>query len=1062
MNRKFTPILLAVMASVSSVSMSVMAENVARKSFSFPGLENRAASDIVKRGMHAAAESETRMTAARKSVEENVVTLLDIHPTKEEFDAATVISANTDANTLEYYYAETSGGKVYDWPIFYENKKYGSDKAVAADEWFIVPFTVEDATMLCRFSVWSRRGVDYTPEAFDVFVGNAPTAEGMTMQVLDEPIIIGGQSSEFSEYSCTFGVDAPGTYYLGLHVKSGVEGWRIMFRDLLITASPDYKATPKAPVIESVVPDGGGALQATVMFTYPDKAVNGQALVEDVTVKAESAVDSQTLTGAPGSRATVTLKCNNGENVLSLTSYVGESAGATARTRVVCGIDVPVDPVVKVTESADNMSMMLSWEPVSEGANGGIVVPADVKYNVYRYMTVSDEGGTQADWVMIAEGLSDTEYLFRATEQAQQSYTLSVSAWNSVGESVGEPCSLGEGRLGNLYGLPCAEDFSTGTVACSGYMVDEMNGDVTWQFAMSSLLLPSAGDVGALIAVSGTAQETIGAISLPKMKCGDGAVQASFKVFVDRMTAHTDVVVIGQDGTESTIGTIVPGDAEGWQMFRFNVPSALSAQPWCYVALRPHFVSASGHFILSGFEVRSMLPTDVKVDKLSVSRVRVGGKADVSFTVTNYGSNIIENPEVDAAVYLNGEHLFDMEHAALPATLQSGESVEVKAGFGIDTRDYENEVMEARVAVLNSDDDMDNNTAALRFRIYPSPDPVVGDLTGHENAGKDGVVLSWSNPVEEVVNDSFEFLEHGDYGSRLGAWLNVDFDRKNNWGVDDQNAAFPAPGVPKAFQVINSQMLGSRGYNAHSGEQYLIAFSAQEAQSDDWLISEELDGSQGISFWLGTLTGEFEETLEVMASSTDRELDSFSVVNTVRKQTYGWEWYHFDLPEDTKYVAFHYVSNDKFCVMLDDVCYTPAENAYSLTGFNIYRNGELIKPVHDGMEFEDIHEGYGTNVYHVSVSAVHEGAEQEFAKSNSFSLNLAGIESVDGVSGTVTGDKGRIIISGFRVTAPVAVCDTAGRTYAAGTLSDGSLVVTVPAGVYLLRIDGVVYKVSVR
>ena len=113
------------------------------------------------------------------------------------------------------------------------------------------------------------------------------------------------------------------------------------------------------------------------------------------------------------------------------------------------------------------------------------------------------------------------------------------------------------------------------------------------------------------------------------------------------------------------------------------------------------------------------------------------------------------------------------------------------------------------------------------------------------------------------------------------------------------------------------------GIQQPSGDQFLMVFCPEGGQADDWLVSPEVKGGSEVKFFMTSLATQYEETLRVMVSTTDDELDSFKPLETFVTKAAGWNLYEVKLPEDAKHFALHYVSNDKFGLCIDDIVYSP-------------------------------------------------------------------------------------------------------------------------------------------
>lgn len=919
-----------------------------------------------------------------------------MHPTEQEFAQCTIVDANADGSTFEYYYAENNGN-VFDWPIYYVNNNTNLD----ADDWIFTPaIALGQTDCLYEVAIDVRSGATGMPEAFEVAVATAPNPAAVLSTAIDESSVL---NLEFETYTGRFGVPSTGNYYVGIHCKSPKSrSWRIMMRDLRVSLTDATALAPAAPSVLDVVPDQKGGLAASVTFRFPELSVNGRKLDSStlLTVKAESPAETLTLTGKPGEEKSAVIKAVNGRNVITLTSSSAAGTGGMVKAEVTCGFDMPTDPVVTKSVAADNLSCLISWEPITVGANGGFVDPDHVTYNVYEYAIVGEDDEQTAMWIIHTTGLTKPEFSFSVKADAiQQSYDFMVTAANSAGETDGSELSYATVQLGRPYALPMTEDFTEGNVNYSGYTVEETpTADmVSWGFNAASAIDESAGLIGALIGYStSTTQATQGRISLPRFSAvGMEDLQVALTLWLAPATAPTQVRLATPDGMhDALLGTVSFASGSGWTTLPFAVPAEFNGAKAVYVYFLSDFPTAAYHFILSGFDVRQVLAHDLELSSLAVGSPVHGVPAKVTAKVSNVGAKSAVLRSLKASVTSGGKEVATVDFGSLAAAeIAPGKNLEIEGTFEIKEFDWVNRTMIVSGTIeVDADENPANNKAATGFCLRGSEAPVVSDLMGEWS--EQGVSLSWTNPLEGARAESFEHLAHGDCSADLDGWVNIDFDRLEVYGVEEVN--YPLAGYPKGFQAISVTELASTSptFAAHSGDRYLIAFSAMEAQSDDWLISPELIGADGISFWLNTLSSVYPETVEIMASSTDRDMDSFTVVRTITKSTSGWEQFTIDLPAATRYVAFHYVSNDQFGLLLDDVTYTPAPTATVFSHFVVYRDGVEIAQTATGTHFDANTDAFHAT-YNVAVATTTDGVTTVHPLSNSYCAYVAGIEDIN-------------------------------------------------------------------
>ena len=144
---------------------------------------------------------------------------------------------------------------------------------------------------------------------------------------------------------------------------------------------------------------------------------------------------------------------------------------------------------------------------------------------------------------------------------------------------------------------------------------------------------------------------------------------------------------------------------------------------------------------------------------------------------------------------------------------------------------------------------------------------------------------------------------------------------------------FPNMGTPMAFQVWEPLAEGvdvtSNNWKPHSGEKCLVSWAGLSydgltPQNDDYLISPEIIGGTNVSFYATIPTTEYTpETFEVLYSTTTTDVDAFELLATESVLNVGWKEYSYQLPENARYFAIHYISSNKFALLVDDLSYVP-------------------------------------------------------------------------------------------------------------------------------------------
>jgi len=236
------------------------------------------------------------------------------------------------------------------------------------------PMNFSDNTKAYRFDMEAGliRDTDNTG-TLEVLLGTAPTPEAMTQVIIPATRHYYMRGDFVSEY---FAVKSPGTYYIGIRAKSNTVGFHIS--DMEVALSDRDADLPVGVNDLKAVAGANGELTATVTFTMPTKTANGDDIPQDADLTATvvsrervinkphegTLCDSKTVSGAPGSKQTVTIKTLQNYNTIGVTCAIDGRAGSEATQTLYTGLLKPgTVENLKAEMSEDNMTVKLSWTP---------------------------------------------------------------------------------------------------------------------------------------------------------------------------------------------------------------------------------------------------------------------------------------------------------------------------------------------------------------------------------------------------------------------------------------------------------------------------------------------------------------------------------------------------------------------------------------------------------------------------------------------------------------------------------------------------------------------------
>lgn len=222
--------------------------------------------------------------------------------TKARRRAFTVLDNNGDNSTWQSgVHAHTGTGMYY----------YEYNASNDGDDWLMSPPIKLEAGRVYSFSMNAWAEFRTSPERVEVKLGKAATAQAMTQQVVapttvdqtvfesvvDDAMLLGNDSIT---------VDETGYYYVGIHAISD--------KDMLVLYVDNFRfdlsVSPLSPaaVSDLTVAQTHGQLEATVSFTAPTTALNGQPLSSNLPkiILLRDGVEVASISDvAPGSRQSI-------------------------------------------------------------------------------------------------------------------------------------------------------------------------------------------------------------------------------------------------------------------------------------------------------------------------------------------------------------------------------------------------------------------------------------------------------------------------------------------------------------------------------------------------------------------------------------------------------------------------------------------------------------------------------------------------------------------------------------------------------------------------------------
>jgi hypothetical protein len=871
-------------------------------------------------------------------------------------DAFEVIDLNGDGNT----WAWTESYGTY----------YHYDSNNSADDYLVtMPIRVK-AGKVYDVKVEAAAYSNRYPERFEVVAGAAATAEGLNVEVIPATDLT---STEPTEYAGSFTAQADGVMYVAIHAISDPDRYNLILKSLSIE-SPEPLA-PAAPVL-TVTPDAQGALNAEVEVTAPTTCINGDALTGNVKIEVQrDGVVVKTFESvAPGAGLSFTdnVEDNAVYNYRAFTSNTIGAGKPSEKVVVFIGLDIPLAPENFANTTTAN-SVLFSWDAAVAGENGGLVQP--VKYNLYNVTVTQGIFGPTP--TLDEEPFAQTEATNYTLEnydvdEGDQGYTyFAIRSENSRGE--GEDYNLTAVFVGAPYELPVIEGFANNSL------------HYFWNTDNAELFISgesSDGDGTALMLVNMEDAEAPSAVISGKLNLAN-ATNPTLVFDVKTESSASSLLILGKKSAEEfqLVSNYIPmakeystvkvplkdiqDDRFSQIAFYAQMPN-LTTEEYDY-STDQYFYSFGDSIVIDNIRVVDLLKYDVQVKSINApKKVDAGSDINVAYTVENIG----EDPATDVVVKLfykdNNENRDEVVVKADTVSLASFESKDF--AFTVPTTVFTGTEAEFRVVAtfandLNNENNEYGTVVEVKQSTLPAPTDVVLETADLTNANS--ATISWTAP--EPISSMFaaaavtEDVESFDDDENGGLDANVHSGQIGDWTVVDGNNGLSGYGFsgietslgnPGSWMVFNPSKYGiEENYAAHSGEKYFISSCVAEPQgsiedTDNWLISPELSGfAQTISFYTRELVATYgAEKFEILASSTDKNIESFTLVASKTASTTEWEEVSVDLPAGTKYFAIRHISNDVWAMLIDDITYIPAGGGGSgvsvsstvLTGYNIY------------------------------------------------------------------------------------------------------------------------------
>ncbi len=940
-----------------------------------------------------------------------------------------------------------------------------------ANDYMILPPVYLTRGMSYRVAIdakATRSPLKVYPERIALWAGNTPTAEGMSVRILNPTDIT---SDQYSTLTCDFTPDKDGAYYFAVQSCSDIDSY-YLWVDNFSVSEPVRSHVPNPVKGLTALAGENGALTAQLSFTLPTTDMTGAALasISKVEIFRNNAL-LETISGAPGEKITYTdTKAPNG--IVTYGVAVTSDNGTSLResTEVYIGVHRPVAVTnIRAVNGSDNGEIILKWDAPATDIEGIQMPEGSVTYRVTRYDRTVTE---------IADAHTATILTDRAAEAdtPQEFVQYSVTAINIAGESDAEYSNTT--TYGKLIPAPVNESFAEG-YATLEFVVERADDNASWTVTnpSSNPGIEDQDDDGGLLRFVG-------------VTTGDRASFISGNFSVDNLAEPALVFYFlypkGTDrGIEATLYWENDGELrqntvearpqpglEGWQ--RCIVPISPEASKVQFVLTGENFGEYATTIFIDNISILDLPTPNMTMNRFTAPKVVEAGQP---FPLTAYIENSgAHTAEATVDLYLNGE-VVDSRSMSLDMSEHAAVTFNQTLGV-VNPKEM---VYHAEVTTEGDRVASDNRSASVSVGVHQNIYPAPQNASARTENGH--AAIRWNEPdlgpatpvritddVEGYVPFSIGMEGTEIAADYLGQWTTTDADGLYTLGVGHGSVAIPNATVPKAFMAFNAPAgnLTGSAWECHSGTTMFVAFSAiadYGDHNDDWLISPLLTGeAQEIKFFARSATDLYGlESMEILYSTSGTATSDFKLIEADTQVPVEWKEYTAQLPAGTRYFAIRCVSANLFALCVDDISFIPAGfrgMGVELSGYNLYRDGIRLNtsPI-TATEYTDRTLPPGSKpTYHVT--ALYNVGESR--PSNDATLDQSGLNSTETSANiSVRASQGHLVIEGaIGVDVTVALPD--GRIIYSGTPSDSPLLLPVASGTYLVRAASATFKVAVR
>ncbi len=864
-----------------------------------------------------------------------------------------------------------------------------------------------------------------------------------------------------------------GIYYIGFYAYSGLESFYMNLFDIKLEAGVSSEI-PDSIYNLKIVPAEKGEASAKISFNAPKTLVNGTPIPSSFKVNVyrndelakEFSVTQGQIVDWTDEKPVL------GSSTYRFVAVLGELEGFANSKTVWIGPDIS-EPVKDATAKTidGNMHVLLTWKAPEKGANGGYFNINDITYSIWR----SNDGKeyTQLEKNLKVLTYTDVE-IEKELNGKQDSYYYAVTADSKSGVSEADAKFI---VVGTPYKLPAWESFPNGQFHIYPWTTEPIEGSFSWECLRDDRdaeVYPQDNDKGFIKFYNTWSEKADSRLKTPVLDLS-GSKNPSFSFFM----FHWKNEDVEADGGKTKISIEISVDGGAFKQIGEDITAGYERDGWVEhrISLAEYKNAKQVQFGLRGY-------TDNTWMYYYVDNIRIEEQEDNDLAVTGFYGTESGN--------INDECVYTLQYFNRGLKVASGYKIElyqddqlVQSLNGEDIQPNEIKIVDLKTLlsaakagqesvfyakiVYDKDGNTDNNQSPfVNTTIKESWYPVVEDLKGTAKGNE--ITLSWTAPIIPTTpTETLDGVE--DYEpfaiNNIGNWVTYDGDQSGAGtiiGLPD----YPNREKNQAFQVWAFGYLDGASAEDYpylqprTGDQCFISWYAnvhyigESAFNDDYLISPEVLGGTKVGFYIHRIDEDAdEEYYQVMYSTTTQDPEEFKVLQE-GAATYDWEKVEVTLPTDARYFAIHYIAEDQYGILIDDISYTSAVFALKVRGFNVFRDGQkinnelLTEPM-----FKDAGVSVGKHNYQVSV--VYDRGESNASEAIEVTAGTGINDIRAGANVFVENTRIAVITESIQ---PVYIYTVDGKCIASDVVKNKTYF-SVEKGIYIVKVGEMVTKVVV-